>query len=117
MVASGLAACFKAAANVGMNTPADFGPASGVPGCDSWSQEEDGRVRNGAFVTRGPVPLSSWQALLPSCGVQGGGRVRGGQQGEGTLQPMCPPSLDASAGECQPWRIYVTLPPMELDYF
>lgn len=70
-----------------------------------------------AFVTRGRVPLGSWQALLPSCGVQGGGRARGGRQGEGTLQPPCPPSSDVSAGECQsgestllchPWNLIIS---------
>lgn len=44
-----------------------------------------------AFVTQGCVSLSSWQALLPSCNVQGVGRVLEGWQGEGTTA-ACPPN-------------------------
>lgn len=81
MVASGLAACFKAAANVGMNAPAGFGPASGVPGCDSWSQEEDGGVRNEGICHSGPCAarvLASSAAQLWCAGSgEGAGRTAG----------------------------------------
>lgn len=36
-----------------------------------------------AFVTRGRVPLGSWQALLRSCGVRVGGEGAGRAAGRG----------------------------------
>lgn len=112
-----MAACFKAAANVGMNAPAGFGPASGVPGGDSWRQEEDGRVQNEGICHSGPCAsrfLASSAAQL-WCAVTGEGAGRAA--GRGYPAASVPTEFRCISGRVPIWRIYVTLPPVEPDYF